>query len=289
MPIPPPPTFSQPTTPAPVQQPSSSLAPSSPGQNPNALQLTQENLNLIKKTLVPSDITDTEFSLFVEVCRRRGLDPFAKHVFAVKRSGKLVIQTSIDGYRLIAERTGKYLGQSAPEWCGEDGKWVDVWTQKSNPFACRLGVFKSGHQIPTIAIAYWNSYVAPGPFWQKSGPSQLAKCCEALALRKAFPEDLSGLYTSEEMQQADPSEATIVSSSDVPLSAEEVQPVMIFPKEVVAENDSGALIKDAKGTEWVFPKMFNQALEESLSNQGFLLVYYIVETGRRVVTGLGAL
>lgn len=289
MPIPPPPLPLVPT-----QSPSNSTSsPQNASQAPDTalvpqprqevVQWNQANLTLLKKTLVPSDITDTEFALFVEVCKRRNLDPFARQIYAVKRGGKLVIQTSIDGYRLIAERSGKYLGQSAPEWCGKEGQWKDVWTGPGNPFACRIGVFKAGHAVPTIAIGYWDTYASVGPFWSKSGPSQLAKCSEALALRKAFPEDLSGIYTAEEMEQADNTNVI-----NVPIEAEEVQPVMVFPKEVVARNTTGALVRDTGGIEYVFPTTeLADRVAMAISDGTFLLVNYTVESGRRVVTGLG--
>lgn len=286
MPIPPPP-LDNPKQ----EQPTQELAPT---QRQEVNLWSRERLDLIKRTLVPPDITDTEFALFVEVCKRRGLDPFLRHIYAVKRGGKLTIQTSIDGYRLIAERTGKYLGQSAPEWCGEDGAWKDVWTGKGNPFACRIGVFKDGQQLPTVAVGYWATYASVGPFWQKSGPSQLAKCTEALALRKAFPEELSGIYTNEEMQQSEDEMTSYAGSvrmvnENAPVAAEEHQPLMIFPKEIISQNQSGALIKDTKGLEWIVPVQFSAELTEKLASSGFMLVFFTIETGRRVITGLGTL
>lgn len=247
---------------------------------------TKERLELLKATIAKG-LNDNQFSLFVEVCKMRNLNPFAKQIYAVVRQGNMVIQTSIDGYRLIAERTGKYLGQTSPEWCGKDGVWRDVWTNKENPFACRIGVFKAGHSVPTIGIAYWDTYVAPGPFWSKAGPHMLSKCSEGLALKKAFPEELSGLYTNDEMDQANDTMVTPVNVAVV--EAEEVQPVMTFPTKILATNSSGMLVQDTNGVEWVYPTSSANALNEAIGNSNFLLVYYTVETGRRIVTGLGAI
>lgn len=246
---------------------------------------TPERVQLLKSTLVPPDVTDQEFVLFVEICKQRNLNPFHKHVFAVKRGGRLVIQTSIDGYRLIAERSGKYLGQTQPYWCGSDGVWKDVWTTKSNPFASKVGVHKLGQMEPTWGIAYWDMYEAPGPFWKKGGPHMLAKVAEALALKKAFPEELSGLYTTDEMDQS-----TMV-TLPAPDPALEQQPVLIFPSKVVNSwtDPSGtqyALIADSGANEWLFSGPFIDKVDAALDSGSPLMVYFKMETGRRVVVGL---
>jgi len=166
------------------------------------------DLALLRLTICPT-LTDAEFALFAEVCRRSKLDPFRRQIYAVKRDTKrgpvVTHQTSIDGFRVIAERSGKYEGQEDPLWCGADGTWRDVWLEKTPPAAAKIGVFRSGFRQAIVAAARFSSYVVTGfgdMLWQKMPDVMIAKCAESLALRKAFPEDLSGLYTSEEMGQA---------------------------------------------------------------------------------------
>jgi phage recombination protein Bet len=168
---------------------------------PLVISYNAEQMAVIRRT-VAKDCSEHEFELFMEVCKRSRLDPFRKQIYAISRGGKMTIQTSIDGFRVIAQRSGKYEGQTEPEWCGPDGNWQTVWIAKGPPAAARVGVYRTGFREPLYAVARYESYVQEN-LWKKMPEVMLSKCAEALALRKAFPEDLSGLYTHEEMAQAD--------------------------------------------------------------------------------------
>jgi phage recombination protein Bet len=172
------------------------------------IDFSGDNLALLRKTLCPPDISAQEFDLFVAVCKRSGLDPFARQIYAIKRGGKMSIDTSIDGFRLQAQRSEQYEGQVGPFWCGDDGQWTDVWLSNDAPKASKVGVFRTGFREPTWGIALWSefasfSYGKPTGQWGKMPTTMLAKCAESQALRKAFPAELSGLYTSDEMSQAE--------------------------------------------------------------------------------------
>jgi phage recombination protein Bet len=161
--------------------------------------------------------------VFMHVAQRTGLDPFAKQIYMIGRNGrelidgqwtnvvKQTIQTGIDGFRLVARRSADRLGETLEyedtEWCGNDGVWADVWTHSTAPAAARVTVVRNGRRFPGVAL--YREYVQtkangdPNAMWSKMPANQLAKCAEALALRKAYPQDLSGLYTDDEMGQAD--------------------------------------------------------------------------------------
>jgi phage recombination protein Bet len=171
------------------------------------VDMPREKVEVLKQT-VARGVTDLELQLFLHACKRTGLDPFMKQIHAVKRwSAKdqrevMSIQTGIDGYRLIADRTGCYAGSSDAEYELND---------EGFPGFAKVTVTKlvNGAPCAFTASARWKEYCQlgkdgqPTSMWKKMPFLMLGKCAEALALRKAFPAELSGVYTHEEMMQAD--------------------------------------------------------------------------------------
>jgi hypothetical protein len=162
------------------------------------MNFSNEQINLIK-TQIAKDATNDELKLFLYQCKRSGLDPLTRQIYFVKRGGRMTIQTSIDGFRVIAERSGKYAGQDEP---------VYTYDESGEILKCAVTVYKfneQGIRYPAATgVAFYKEYY-PNPMnLQKTlKHTMIAKVAESLALRKAYPQDLSGLYTAEEMQQAD--------------------------------------------------------------------------------------
>jgi phage recombination protein Bet len=190
----------------------------------------QRNGNWVK---VPFEAPDSIVEAFRYQVQRTGLDPVARQIYAIERGGKWGIQISIDGFRLIAERSKEYRGQTPAQWTDgkivqvplrEDGKvvrdgagnpvliddyrWVDAWVSTDPPAAARVGVYRDGFAEPMWAVAVFDGYAVRDRNdqltgqWKTNPANQLAKCAEMLALRKAYPQGLSGLYGTEEMDQA---------------------------------------------------------------------------------------
>lgn len=167
-------------------------------------EVTVAKLATVKKIICP-DATDEELQLFALHCNQTGLDPFSNQIYLIKRGGKPTFQTSIDGYRIVAERSGSYAGN-------DDYKYDEAFTsgQEKYPKFATATVYRmvAGVRVPFSATARWNEYKQEykgqlGNMWSKFPSVMLGKCAEALALRKAFPNALSGVYTQEEMAQAD--------------------------------------------------------------------------------------
>jgi phage recombination protein Bet len=174
---------------------------------------TPEQTQLISTTIAPGCSGD-ELRLFAYACQRTGLDPFSKQIYAIKRGGKMTIQAGIDGLRSIAERTGQLDG-SETLWCGSDGQWQDVWLDSKPPAAAKTTIWRKGAGHPFTGVARFADYNAGQGLWTKMGATMIAKCSEALALRKAFPADLSGVYSSDEMEQAvEPVTVTTAAAGD---------------------------------------------------------------------------
>ncbi|MEZ2241751.1 phage recombination protein Bet [Microcoleus sp.] len=176
-----------------------------PVQQRPEITFNDSQVRLLKTTILDSETTNDELALFSLVCSRTGLDPFARQIYGIRRKGKLTFQTSIDGYRLIAERTKKYAGSDDAIFDEGLNLYQHFQTDRKQPTVATVTVWKlvDGTRCPFTASASWVQYSQAyngklTDTWAKMPHLMLSKCAESLALRKAFPAELSGIYTSEE-------------------------------------------------------------------------------------------
>lgn len=169
-----------------------------------SLVFSDSELKLLREK--NNKLTDLEFDVFLATARRYRLNPLANQIYArlqdktEKNPRAVTYMTQIDGYRLIADRTGAYAGSDDAAFDNQAAK---------NPGRATVTVYKivEGQRCAFTASARWEEYKPTNNsaafMWNRMPFLMLGKCAEALALRKAFPNELSGLYTVEEMQQAD--------------------------------------------------------------------------------------
>lgn len=207
----------------------------------NHLEITPEKMQLLKDTICKGATSD-EFQLFIHVCKKTGLDPFMRQVYPVKRWDSalkreaMTIQVGIDGYRLIADRTGRYApGRETTYTYDKDGN-----LHSATAYVKKQTNDGTWHEIS--ATAFYSEYVgttkdgSPTTMWRTKKHIMLGKCAEANALRKAYPAELSGVYTSEEMSQAD--NKISPASGGEKISKEQVEEILLLleqcPKDYAA-------------------------------------------------------
>jgi phage recombination protein Bet len=181
------------------------------GHNGNGF--SRDQVDVIKSQICKG-ASDTELQLFMATSQRLRLDPFARQIYAIKRWSKdgptMQTMISIEGQRAVAHRTGQYNGEADPLYCGEDEQWKTIWNVKKDgfPLAVKFKVYRKGVEHPIHGLALWSEYAQKKKdgnltaMWKDRPIGMLTKCAEALALRKAFPEDLSGVYVDAEMDKA---------------------------------------------------------------------------------------
>jgi phage recombination protein Bet len=148
------------------------------------------------KDMFAANLTDEQFQVYLMTCSRLNLDPVAKHIYGIARGGKLTIQIGIDGFRFIADRTGAYAPGETEYLYDKDKKLIGakVWVKK----------IVQGQAFAFSETAFFSEYKPKqnDNMWKQFPHTMIAKCAEAKALRRAFPNEFCGVYSKEEMSQA---------------------------------------------------------------------------------------
>jgi len=239
-------------------------------ENSDLITFDDSKLDLIKRTIAPTATPD-ELELFLHQCRRTGLDPLAKQIYFQKFKGKMAIVTGIDGYRLIATRTKLYAGNDEPRFDGRIAitdceKW-DRITHAPAKATMTVKRIVGGVACDFTATAYWEEFYPGGKRgtqWRKMPHVMLAKIAEAAALRKAFPADLSGIYTSEEMEQAQ------ITTLPTPPRNVKIETGEIIDEQPIYEADAPPFVPDD----------FADEAEPEEARDGDAVINYLIQQAR---------
>lgn len=150
-----------------------------------------ENKRLLLST-VAKGATEAEFQMFLEFCKSTGLNPFKKEIWFIKTDKGVQMMTGINGFLAIANRNPNY-----------DGMEVSMDEQDGKLISATAKVYRKDRRYPSCATVYFNEYFKPTKFkngmWEKMPKMMLQKVAKSVALREAFPQELGGMYTQEEM------------------------------------------------------------------------------------------
>lgn len=168
---------------------------------------TEQQIQVLKNTICRG-ASDAELQMFTHVCEETGLDPFLKQIWAIQRNVKvaqnpdryesqMTIQIGIDGYRVMRDRIKDergvplFEGMEGPQWSDDGREWFDF--AEPRPGYARVAVWRKGIPRPFVAVCRMDAYDQKSGLWRTMAAEQLAKCAEALALRRAFPAEMSRL------------------------------------------------------------------------------------------------
>lgn len=184
--------------------------------DPSAVKWARERIDLIKKAVCPSGISDSEFQLFIEQCKRADLDPLLKEAFCIPRSVKVngswvtrhEMQASAAGMEGRADQFPDYRGMKSS--CVYEGDEIsidtgsEVVTHKTNPLkrgkliGAWAQVFREGRSVP-YAWCDLEAYKQDTPLWRSKPGTMLVKCARVAALRLGYPRTFGSTYIGEEM------------------------------------------------------------------------------------------
>lgn len=154
-----------------------------------------DNKRLLLNT-VAKGATESEFEMFLEFCKSTGLNPYKKEIWFIKTGQGVQMMTGINGFLAIANRNPNY-----------DGMEVSIEEQDGKLISATAKVYRKDRKYPSCATVYFNEYFKPTKFgngmWEKMPKMMLQKVAKSVALREAFPQELGGLYTEEEMPDDD--------------------------------------------------------------------------------------
>ncbi len=147
-----------------------------------------EIINTLRNTIA-KNATNEEFAIFLQFCKSTGLNPFKKEIWFIKTNSGPQIMTGINGFWAIANAHPMF-----------DGAEEDIeYDEKGVPIRAICKIYRKDRRFPSVGIALLREYKKNTPIWQQMTSMMLGKCAASPAIRKAFPQELNGIYTEEEM------------------------------------------------------------------------------------------
>ena len=147
----------------------------------------KEDRNLLLAT-VAKGATESEFQMFLEFCKSTGLNPFKKEIWFIKTGSGVQMMTGINGFLTIANNHPQF-----------DGMTVKIDEQDGKLVSATCTVYRKDRKYPSEATVYYSEYAKNSPIWRTMPRMMLQKVAKSVALREAFPQELNGMYTQEEM------------------------------------------------------------------------------------------
>jgi phage recombination protein Bet len=191
---------------------------------------TLRQLSALHAMGIKESVSTADLGVFLHYCHRTRLDPFTRQIYLIERRTwnpalgdrggyeyRQTIQTGIDGFRVIRDRAAAARSEVVEYedtiWYDRDGGEHTVWLEAEAPAACKVVVLVWGKNatrprrfpavLRTASYMATNSKGEPQANWKTQADHMIEKCCEAFGLRRAYPQDLGGLYIEEEMQGND--------------------------------------------------------------------------------------
>ena len=232
--------------------------------------LNAEDMKLLREQYL-KDYHEEDVEMFLRRCERTKIDPMTGQIFmrpdakeetargSDGKYKKALTITGIQGFRGVADRSGVFDGTDPILWCGQDGQWTDIWLQSANPVAAKASAWRKDQTRPHVVVVKWKAVNKPGWAWNSMPDHMLGKCAEAAALRKAFPNQLTGVYETDEIVDQSPT-ATLeqdveeqkkrIAEADAAKQRLQDQGVtMVQPSAPVFPRDAVKEVEPAKGLE----------------------------------------
>lgn len=243
-------------------------------------KLDYDNAKMVAtlKQTVAQGLTDPEFALFVEFCKGTGLNPLKKEIWAIKAGNRLQLMVGINGFWAIAN--------SHPQF---DGSELEIETDdRGKPIKAICKIYRKDRRFPSIGIALLSEYGKASPIWQSMPSVMLTKCAESVAIRKAFPQELNGLYSEEEMPVSYSAEAIATPTAGVPVKVRAALsggvPIEVRATTSASAETAPAAIEEPADGQWKYTakRVKPEKLEDF--NRFMKLQGAVEDTGREIWT-----